>query len=112
MPAGERLFTPRFFAMCAFSSTVFVSAFLLLPTAPFRILNLGGSESQAGLFLGFLTFSSALTAPLTGAIADRVGKRRMLIVCSLLIAGIQGAYALTTTYQLLLMMVPVHGLFW
>jgi len=112
MAADERLFTPRFFAMCAFTSTVFVSAFLLLPTAPFRILSLGGSESQAGLFLGFLTYASAFTAPLTGAFADRLGKKRMLLVCSLLIAAIQGAYALTTTYQLLLLLVPVHGLFW
>jgi len=112
MASDAPLFTPRFFTMCAFSATVFVSAFLLLPTAPFRILSLGGSESQAGLFLGFLTFSSALTAPLTGAIADRVGKRRILIVCSLLIAAMQGAYALTETYQVLLLLVPVHGLFW
>jgi MFS family permease len=112
MASDEPLFTPRFFAMCAFTSTVFVSAFLLLPTAPFRILSLGGSESQAGLFLGFLTYASALSAPLTGAVADRVGKKRMLLVCSLLIAAIQGAYALTTTYQLLLLLVPVHGLFW
>lgn len=112
MAADERLFTPRFFVMCAFSATVFVSAFLLLPTAPFRILSLGGSESQAGLFLGFLTYASAFTAPLTGTVADRVGKKRMLLVCSLLIAAIQGAYALTTTYQLLLLLVPVHGLFW
>ena len=111
-PGDEPLFTPRFFTMCAFSSTVFISAFLLFPTAPFRILGLGGSESQAGLFLGFLTYASAFTAPLTGALADRIGKRRTLVVCSLLIAGIQGAYALTTTYQLLLLLVPVHGLFW
>jgi MFS family permease len=112
MVARERLFTPRFFAMCAFSFTVFVSAFLLLPTAPFRILSLGGSESQAGLFLGFLTYASALTAPLTGAFADRLGKKRMLVACSLLIACIQVAYAMTRTYQWLLLLVPVHGLFW
>lgn len=112
MTTEARLFTPRFFVMCAFSFTVFVSAFLLFPTAPFRILGLGGSESQAGLFLGFLTYASALTAPLTGAIADRVGKQRMLLACSLLIACIHGAYALTSTYQWLLLLAPIHGLFW
>jgi hypothetical protein len=40
---SERLFTPRFFVMCGFSFTVFLSAFQLLPTAPFHILDLGGS---------------------------------------------------------------------
>src|SRR5262245_30377422 len=83
MPTEERLITPRFLVMCAFTFTVFLSAFQLFPTAPFRIVDLGGSKAQAGLFLGFLTYASAFSAPLTGALADRVGKRRMLIVCGL-----------------------------
>ena len=37
------LFTRRFFTMCGFTFTVFLSLFQLLPTAPFRILDLGGS---------------------------------------------------------------------
>ena len=37
-PSDDRLFTPRFFTMCGFTFTVFLSAFQLLPTAPFRIL--------------------------------------------------------------------------
>lgn len=31
----DRLFSPRFFLMCGFSFTVFLSAFQLFPTAPF-----------------------------------------------------------------------------
>jgi hypothetical protein len=31
---AQRLFTPRFFLMCGFSFTVFLSAFQLLPVAP------------------------------------------------------------------------------
>src|SRR5438094_5082246 len=108
----ERLFTPRFFVMCAFSFTVFLSAFQLLPTAPFRILALGGSKFAAGMFLGFLTYASAFSAPLTGALADRVGKRRMLIVCSLVIAGLSAAYSSSHSYRLLLVLVIAHGVFW
>ena len=66
-PASEKLFTPRFLVMWSFSFTVFLSVFQLLPTAPFHIKDLGGSTLQAGLFLGLLTFSSAMFAPLTGA---------------------------------------------
>jgi MFS family permease len=108
----ERLFTPRFFVMCGFTFTVFLSAFQLLPTAPYRILDLGGSPFAAGLFLGFLTYASAFSAPLTGALADRVGKRRMLVGCSLAIAGFSVAYALATDYRLLLGFVLLHGVFW
>jgi hypothetical protein len=48
MSAPERLFTARFALMFGFSFTVFLSAFQLLPTAPFHILALGGSQSEAG----------------------------------------------------------------
>ena len=65
--------------MCSYSFTVFMSAFQLLPAAPFHILALGGSHTEAGLFLGFLTYASAVSAPITGAIGDRYGKRRVQI---------------------------------
>jgi MFS family permease len=108
----EPLFTARFFVMCGFSFTVFVSAFLLFPTAPFRILELGGGEGAAGLFLGFLTYASAVSAPFTGALADRIGRRRTLIACSLGIAAFSAIYALTPGYRLLLGLVPLHGVLW
>jgi MFS family permease len=110
--AGDRLFTPRFFLMCGFTFTVFLSAFQLLPTAPFRILALGGSEFVAGLFLGFLTYASAFSAPFTGALADRFGKRRVLLVASVAIAGFSTAYAFISSVPLMLSLVIVHGVFW
>lgn len=112
MASSERLFSPRFFLMCGFSFTVFLSAFQLLPTAPFQILALGGTTAAAGLFLGFLTYASALSAPVTGALADRIGKRRILIVSSLAIAGFSVLYAVIPTYQLMLVVVVIHGFFW
>lgn len=111
-PTAERVFTPRFFLMCGFTFTVFLSLFQLLPTVPFFILDLGGSTAVAGLFLGVLTFGSALSAPVTGALADRMGKRRMLLVCSLAIAGFSVAYGLSPSYWLPLVLVFFHGLFW
>jgi MFS family permease len=109
---SERLFTPRFFVMCGFSFTVFLSAFQLFPTAPFHILDLGGSTFSSGLFLGFLTYSSALPAPLTGAYADRVGSRRVLITTSLALVVFSLLYAVITDVRLMLALVLVHGVFW
>jgi MFS family permease len=110
--ADDRLFTPRFFLMCAFAFTVFLSAFQLLPTAPFRILSLGGNETVAGLFLGFLTYASAFSAPFTGALADRFGKRRILLVSSIAIAVFSAAYASISSVPIMLALVLVHGIFW
>lgn len=98
--------------MCGFSFTVFLSAFQLLPTAPFHILDLGGSTFASGLFLGFLTYSSAFSAPLTGALADRIGPRRVLIISSLALVVFSVLYAVITTIWVMLAMVLVHGVFW
>jgi MFS family permease len=108
----DRLFTPRFFVMCGFTFTVFLSVFQLLPTAPFHILDLGGSTFASGLFLGFLTFSSALSAPLTGAIADRVGQRRVLLTSSIAITIFSLVYAVLADHRWMLAIVIVHGVFW
>lgn len=73
--------------MCGFTFTVFLSLFQLLPTAPYRILELGGDKFAAGLFLGFLTYASALSAPFAGALVDRVGGLSVLAL-SLVMAAI------------------------
>ena len=112
MTVPDRLFTPRFFLMCGFTLTVFLSAFQLLPTAPFRVQELGGTPFQSGLFLGLLTYASALSAPLTGALADRLGRTRQLVVCSLIITGFSAFYAVAPTVFLLLVFVPIHGIVW
>jgi MFS family permease len=108
----DRLFTPRFFLMCGYSFTVFLSAFQLFPTAPFHILALGGGTAAAGLFLGVLTYASAFSAPVTGSLADRFGPRRVLIVASVAITVFSVAYALIPSYKAMLVLVVVHGVFW
>jgi predicted MFS family arabinose efflux permease len=112
LETAHRLFSPRFLLMCGFSFTVFLSAFQLLPVAPYRILALGGSAAVAGLFLGLLTYSSAFTAPLTGSLADRLGPRRILLVSSAALALFSLVYAVLPSYQLMLALVVLHGFFW
>jgi MFS family permease len=98
--------------MCAYSAMVFVSVFQLLPTAPYRVLELGGTAAAAGLFLGLLAYSSAFSAPFTGPIGDRLGHRRVLIAVSLTLAIFSASYSVIRDYRLLLAVVVVHGLFW
>ncbi|MGH9461601.1 MAG: MFS transporter [Vicinamibacteria bacterium] len=109
---GDRLFTQRFFVMCGFTFTVFVSGFMLFPSAPFHVLDFGGTKFTAGLFLGFFTYASAWSAPFTGALADRLGKRRMLVIASASLIGVCFLYAASPNYVLLLTVAPFHGLFW
>jgi MFS family permease len=98
--------------MCGFTFTVFLSAFQLLPTAPFRIEELGGSTFEQGLFLACLTYASALSAPITGAVADRIGRRRTLIIAGAVISLCSVGYAVTSSVVMMLALVLVHGVFW
>ncbi|HEX7087011.1 MAG TPA: MFS transporter [Vicinamibacterales bacterium] len=109
---SDRLFTARFFMMCGFTFTVFLSVFQLIPVSPFHITDLGGGPLASGLFLGFLTFASAWSAPLTGALADRIGRRRTLILASLALAGFTTSYAFIERVPLLLGLVLLHGIVW
>lgn len=112
MSTPEPLFTPRFAALWLYAFVTFFSAFQLLPGIPFRIIALGGSTAAAGWFLSAYTFASAFSAPLMGTIADRVGRRRMLIVASLAFCGFSIAYGLITNIVVLLLVGIVHGALW
>jgi MFS family permease len=64
------------------------------------------------MFLGLLTYSSAFSAPLTGAIADRFGQRRVLITSSVAITIFTILYGVLDDHRLMLALVPIHGVFW
>jgi MFS family permease len=108
----DPLFSVRFFTMCGFTFTVFLSVFQLIPVSPFHVKDLGGGPLASGLFLGFLTFASAWSAPFTGAFADRVGRRRTLVAASIALAGFTASYAFISDVRLLLALVLVHGIVW
>jgi len=112
MPAPEPLLTPRFAALWLYAFVTFFAAFQLLPGIPFRIIELGGSTAAAGWFLFVYTLASAFSAPLMGTTADRIGRRRMLVIASLAFCGFSIAYGLITNIGLLLLVGVVHGALW
>jgi MFS family permease len=108
----EPLFTPRFISLWLFQFGTFFSAFQLLPVIPLRIIELGGSKAAAGLFLAVYTFASAFAAPVMGTIADYVGRRRMLVIASLLFVVFSLAYGVVPWLPLVLVIAIVHGAIW
>lgn len=108
----DALFTPRFVALWAFSFVTFFSAFQLLPAIPFRILSLGGTKAEAGWFLTAYTFASAFAAPVTGAIADAIGRRRVLTGASILFVGFSLLYGVVTWLPALFLAGVIHGAIW
>lgn len=106
------LFTPRFLALWLFQFGTFFSAFQLLPVIPLRIIELGGSKGTAGMFLFVYTFASAFAAPVMGTIADHIGRRRMLILASLLFVVFSLAYGVVPWLPVVLIVGVAHGAIW
>src|ERR1700733_8442810 len=76
-------------AVCVFGSfTTIVAMTLMLPFLPLYVEELGVSDHAAivqwsGVAFGATFFTAALTAPLWGRLADRYGRKLMLIRASL-----------------------------
>lgn len=111
-PNPEPLLTAPFLRLWAFSFITFLAAFQLFPVVPFRILELGGSRATAGLFLAVYTWASALSAPLTGALADRIGRRRTLLLSGSAFVIFSFGYGLVTEIRWIFAIAAVHGVFW
>jgi len=109
---SETLLTPAFAGLWVYAFVTFFSAFQLLPAIPFRIMELGGSTAKAGWFLSFYGYASAFAAPLMGSVADHIGRRRLLIIASILFICFSLAYGVVRDFRVLLAIGAVHGAMW
>ena len=57
-----------------------IGAWMQSVALPWLVLQLGGSPFQLGLVMAFMFGPSMILAPLGGVLADRVDKRRTLII--------------------------------
>jgi MFS family permease len=72
----------------------------------------GGSYTRAGAVLATVVCTSGVGAPVFGRIADRVGRRRLLLLLAVLHAGatVALAFAITGSTPLLFVLAAVTGL--
>lgn len=108
----EPLLTWPFLRLCLFSFLAFIAAFQLFPTIPFHLIELGASRARAGTFLTVYTWASAISAPFMGAVADRFGRRRMLLLSALAFSLFSVLYGVVRQLPLLLAVACLHGFFW
>lgn len=106
------LFTPAFLRLISVTFLAFFAGFQLFPAMPFRLLELGAGRAGAGLFLAVYTWASALSAPFTGALADRFGRPRMLVFAAAAFTVFSALYGVVTSIPLLLAVAALHGVFW
>ncbi len=83
---------------------------LLSPNIPDVLATFGQPESRAGLLVASGPLPGVAVAPIIGIVADRLGRRRVLLPC-LVLFGVAGlAVALAPTFELLLLARVVQGI--
>src|SRR5713101_5635123 len=92
---GWLLFFTRFLRLFAYGSLSVVLVFYLI--------SLGLSESQTGLLLTLTLVGDTVVSLYLTTRADRIGRRRMLIVGAILMAAAGMAFACTSNFLLLIL---------
>jgi len=94
-PDGWLLFLTRFTRLFAYGSLSVILVFYLV--------SLGFSESQTGLLLSLTLAGDVVVSLFLTTWADRIGRRRMLIVGAILMAGAGVAFASTHNFFFLVL---------
>ena len=99
---------PFFVAMAA-TLLLFLSFQALFPTLPLYIVSIGGSPADNGLASWVFALAAVLARPLAGALADRWGRKPVMVLGAIAFGGGPLLYALRSSVAWLLGARAVHG---
>jgi MFS family permease len=103
--SAGRLYSPAFIAISAATLAFFTSSGVFLPTTPrFTVGPLGGDDAAVGLVLGSFAVSSIILKPFAGQLADRRGRRLVLIFGSVAMVAASFGHLVADTIPLLVVM--------
>lgn len=108
----ERLWTKSFIQMTFAMLFLFTGFYLLVPTLPLFIKEIGGNESQVGLMMGMFTIAAVVIRPIIGGMLDQYGRRSFIIFGLIFFGLTMYSYNLATTIVLLAVLRVIHGVTW
>lgn len=108
----ERLWTKPFILMSAGMLFLFTGFYLLLPTLPLFIKQMGGNEAEVGLAAGAFMLSAVIIRPIVGGLLDRFGRRPFIIWGLLLFALAMYMYDWVGGIVVLMGLRILHGMTW
>ncbi len=105
---SEQLYTVQFFLLLL-SNLLFAASFgMILPELPAYLTSLGG-EDYKGLILGLFTLTAGLSRPISGKLADLVGRIPIMIVGSLVCVVCSLCYPFVSSVFGFLFLRLMHG---
>ncbi len=109
MSTEFRLISRNFLLLCISNFLYFGSFYLLLPTLPLYVAQLGGSASQIGTVMGAFTLASVFVRPPMAKQADIHGRRRFMLIGAGLFSLLFPFYGLIQSMIPLYMIRLAHG---
>ncbi|NRF96109.1 MFS transporter [Paenibacillus frigoriresistens] len=108
----ERLWTKPFTLMTIGNLFLFNAFYMLYPTLPPFIKQIGGSQSQVGLAMGAFALSAVIFRPLVGGLLDRFGRRPFIVWGLLLFILAMYMYDWVGGIVVLIGLRILHGMSW
>ncbi|WP_424765557.1 MFS transporter [Paenibacillus sp. sgz302251] len=108
----ERLWTKSFIFMTLGMFFLFTGFYLLLPTLPLFIIQMGGNEAQVGLAAGVFMLSAVIFRPIVGGLLDRFGRRPFIVWGLLLFTLAMYMYNWVGGIVVLMGLRILHGMSW
>lgn len=107
----EKIWTKSFINLALTQFLLFSVFYALLTTLPiYVIVNLGETESKAGLVVTFMLLSAIMIRPFSAKIIDIFGKKTILIVSVLAFLLTTGAYLFASHFIALSVIRFIHGI--
>ena len=108
----ERLWTKSFILMTVGMFFLFTAFYMLFPTLPLFIKQMGGNETQVGLAMGAFMLTAVIFRPFVGGLLDRFGRRPFIIWGLLLFAVAMYMYNWIGGIGVLMALRILHGGSW
>jgi len=108
----ERLWTKPYILLTLAMLFLFTGFYVLLPTLPHYVKELGGSETDVGLAAGVFTLAAVLFRPLAGAWADRYGRLPVALLGLIGFVVSMALYDIVKGIAALMALRFIHGVFW
>ena len=103
-----RIYNNQFWLLCTSSLLFFASFNMIVPELPFFLSSLGGADYK-GLIISLFTVTALISRPFSGKLADRIGRKPVIMVGSLVCFFCSMMYPWLTTIFGFLFLRLIHG---